>query len=279
VGSSVLLLPGSMGTAAFYDDVLADPRVAASGHHWVADTPPGFGGRPLAPGFTPTVESYATLTAARVAELGSDVVVGHSYFANVLLELVVSGCFAGRVAVLLSPSFAAADEEVGTRMLGRLSRVPAVGPLAWAIACRMLPLGLKGRVAESRRAELVAEMQRVDRDVARQMLVHHLDHLAAHPALSLAERLAASHTRTWVVRGEGDEVGLSGPSRQILESAPKVELVTVPDARHFVMVDQPAAVVEVVLQALASLGPGPEDPDVSSRSSPSRPGTSRSRPG
>ena len=42
---AALLLPGGLCTAAFYDDVLADPQLADSRIRLAAATVPGFGGR------------------------------------------------------------------------------------------------------------------------------------------------------------------------------------------------------------------------------------------
>ncbi len=48
---AALLLPGGLCTAAFYDDVLADPRLKEAPSRFVATTVPGFGGStPLASG-------------------------------------------------------------------------------------------------------------------------------------------------------------------------------------------------------------------------------------
>lgn len=41
---AALLLPGGLCTAAFYDDVLADPRLTEAPVRFVATTVPGFGG-------------------------------------------------------------------------------------------------------------------------------------------------------------------------------------------------------------------------------------------
>jgi pimeloyl-ACP methyl ester carboxylesterase len=52
------------------------------------------------------------------------------------------------------------------------------------------------------------------------------------------------------VRGEDDEVGFAEAERRKLRNCPRVSLVTVRDAKHFVMADQPGAVVDVTLRAL-----------------------------
>jgi pimeloyl-ACP methyl ester carboxylesterase len=103
-----LLLPGGLCTAVFYADQLADPRLATSGVCFIAATPPGFGGRPAPEDVR--VESYARLTAELGRSLGCHLVVGHSYSANVVIEMAAAGLFNGPV-VLLSPIFSREDEE------------------------------------------------------------------------------------------------------------------------------------------------------------------------
>ena len=246
---SVLLLPGAMCTSAFYDDVVADPRVAGSDLRWVAATPPGFGGRPVVKGFDPTIEAYAELTAQLAAHLGSDIIVGHSYFANVVLELVATGRFTGR-AVLLSPCFSAEDEEGDTKTLGRLARVPGLGRIVWGLLPRMMKVGMKGKFPAERQGALVREMQRFNGSLTRKLLRNYFDYLNGHG--SLAADLCDAGASTWVVRGDEDEIGLSDQDRTRLETGPTVELVLVPDAHHFVLVDQPADVVDVILRAAVS---------------------------
>ena len=234
-----------MGTAAFYDDLVADPRVREGDGRWYAATPPGFGGRPLPPSFVPSVESYARLTTDLADELGCATVVGHSYFANVAIEMAASG-FGGRV-VLLSPCLSFDDEEKDLKVLNRVGRLPGLGPLVWSLAPRMVPSGMKGRFPASRHEELVAEMKRIDPVVTRDLVLRYFDHLNKHG--SLVGRLGRSGVAAWIVRGEDDEIGLLPEEREGLLSCPALELITVPGARHFLMTDQPGAVVDVILAA------------------------------
>lgn len=55
----MLCLPGGLATTPFYDDVLAEPALAASGVRAIAMTLPGFGRVPFPPGFDASVEAYA----------------------------------------------------------------------------------------------------------------------------------------------------------------------------------------------------------------------------
>ena len=86
---TVLLLPGALCTAAFYDDLLAEPSMRDASIRFVATTLPGFGG--TAPLDDLSIENYAGLAGRLAADLGCDAVVGHSLGANVAIEMVASG--------------------------------------------------------------------------------------------------------------------------------------------------------------------------------------------
>ena len=248
-GGSVLLLPGAMCTAAFYDDVAADPRVRDGDTRWITATPPGFGGQPVPDGFVPTVEAYAEIAGDLAAEVGADTIVAHSYFANVAIEMAVTGRFTGRL-VLLSPCFAAADEESDTRMFARLAGVPVVGRVVWRLLPKLMGVGMKGRFPAAAQARLVAEMKRFGPKVTRRLVRSYFAYLETHEG-AIATRLCGSGVATWLVRGEDDEVGFSELERRKLQNCPRVSLITVREAKHFVMADQPGAVVDVTLRALA----------------------------
>ena len=78
---SVLLLPGALCTAVFYDDLLAEPDIRDASVRFVATTLPGFGA--TTPPADLSIESYARLASRLASDLGCDVVVGHSLGANV----------------------------------------------------------------------------------------------------------------------------------------------------------------------------------------------------
>jgi pimeloyl-ACP methyl ester carboxylesterase len=243
--TTVLLLPGAMCTAAFYDDLVADPRFAERGVRLVAVTPPGFGGEPAPPDVS--VESYARIGADLASEHGADVVVGHSYWANVIIEMAATGGFAGPV-VLLSPCFSREDEEKDFRVIDRLGRIPGIGRLPFLLLPRGMDSAMKGRLPADRHDALVAEMLRTDMKVTRPLIRKYFDHLDRHG--SLVDRLSGSGVPAWVVYGENDEIGLTAAERAGLEQAENVTLVTVPGAAHMLMTDQPAATADVIFAAL-----------------------------
>ena len=119
---TVLLLPGGWCTAVFYQELMAQPALA--GIRLVAVSLPGNGGTSAPADLS--VENYARLTAELADRLGCTAVLGHSMGANVALEMVGSGAFAGPV-VLLAPSFSRQDEAMIIRVLDRLAEVPGEG--------------------------------------------------------------------------------------------------------------------------------------------------------
>jgi pimeloyl-ACP methyl ester carboxylesterase len=244
-----LLLPGALCSAAFYADVLAEPAIADAGVRLVAATPPGFGGNPAPAGFDMSIESYAELVEHEAERLGCDAVVGHSHFANVLIEVAARGRFRGPL-VLLSPCFSREDEEKDVRQLDRIARVPGIGALVFRLAPLMMSSSMKGRLPEARHDELVREMKKGARGPARQLIVRYFDHLDRHG--SLVARLVDSGVPAWVVRGDEDEIGLTDSEAAALEAAPSVTTVTIPGARHFSMTDEPAAVARTILSAIVT---------------------------
>ena len=63
---TVLLLPGALATALFYDDLLAEPEVLDGAIRFVATTLPGFGGTPAPDDLS--MENYARLAGRLAAD-------------------------------------------------------------------------------------------------------------------------------------------------------------------------------------------------------------------
>ena len=116
---TVLLLPGALCTAAFYDELIAEPSLRRASIRFAATTLPGFGG--TEPLDDLSVENYARVAGRLAADLGCDAVVGHSLGANVAIEMVATGAFKCHI-VLLSPSLSRKDESKFPRALDVLAR-------------------------------------------------------------------------------------------------------------------------------------------------------------
>ena len=175
----MLCLPGGLATARFYDDVLAEPALAASGVRAIARTLPGFGRVPFPPGFDASVEAYAAFAGNLARDLGCHAVVGHSFGANVAIEMAVGGHFGGHL-ILLAPTFSAEDEMRGLATFNRIGYVPGLRSLVTALLFRSLPKMLKGEVPPDRVDRLAAEMASNDRAAIRLTLRRSFEYLYRH---------------------------------------------------------------------------------------------------
>jgi pimeloyl-ACP methyl ester carboxylesterase len=244
---TVLLIPGALASAAFYDDLIAEPTLRETPTRLVATTLPGFGGtEPLE---DVSVENYAAVAGRVAGELGCDAVVGHSLGANVAIEMVAAGAFSGPV-VLLSPSFSRADESKFPRALDRLSGV--FGHLPYSLMLRIIGPAMKSGLPPDRREALIGELRNNDPRFLRRQTHEYLEYLDRHG--SLAPRLGGAGVRTVIVFGEHDDIGLRDDERRTLEGYANVEIVEVPDAGHFTLNQAPGRIAELLLDALGSSG-------------------------
>ena len=246
---AVLMLPGALASAIFYDDLVAELTKVDASIRFVATTLPGFGRTPALEDVS--VEEYARTAGALAADLGCDVVIGHSLGANVALEMAAAGAFSGPV-VLISPSFSREDESRFPRALDRLSSV--FGHAPYALMLKVIGPAMKSGLPPDRQGELIADLQNNDARFVRRQTRRYLEYLDRHG--SLAPRLCASGVPAWVVFGDSDDVGLTDEERTVLEECPSVSLVTISDAGHFTLNLKPAEVADVVLQALARTSAG-----------------------
>jgi pimeloyl-ACP methyl ester carboxylesterase len=247
----VLLLPGWLCTDEIFADLLAEPTLAAAGVRLVAANPPGFKGLPLTEGCDATIPAYADLLERLAARERPDVILGHSYFANVCIELAARGTFAGPL-VLVSPSLRRAAEPGDSRTLDRLLRVPGLGALVLRLAYAGLESLFSAYFTPETRHRLkavVAEARRFPRPIARRLITGFFDDLRRHG--DLTPRLAASRNPVWYVRGEQDNIKLPEDARAALTASGHVTFHDVPGSKHFVMIDRPAALAEVLRAALA----------------------------
>jgi pimeloyl-ACP methyl ester carboxylesterase len=248
-----LLLPGGMCSIEFYADVMAQPTVIQARLGMVAATLPGFGR--TTPPADLSMENYARLMGKFAAAEDCDVVVGHSLGANVAIEMAALDVFSGPL-VLLSPTFSRADEARFLGILDQVGRVPALGPLAWTAMLKAVPQMmkkemLKGKVPKDRADTLAADMGNNDPEFCRHLVRHYYEYLDRHP--SLVARLRDSGARSWVVRGDHDDIGLKDQERRDLEASPQITMVTVPNAGHLVLVEQPRRVAEVIVEATGTV--------------------------
>ena len=243
---AVLLLPGALASAAFYDDLLAEPTLTSASVRFVVTTLPGYAGTPALA--DSSMEGLAASARKVAVDLGCDAIVGHSLGANVALEVAGSQTFSGPV-VLLSPSFSRKDESRFPRTLDRLSRL--LGTLPYTLMLKMIGPAMKSSLPPARRDALIVELEKNDPRDVRTGTRLYLEYLDRHG--SLVARLCDSGTRSWVVFGEHDDIGLGDDERRSLEACGDVTLVTIPDTGHFALNDKPAVVAGIVLEAVSSI--------------------------
>ena len=242
---AVLLLPGALCTAPFYDDLIARPELGEI--RFVATTLPGFGG--TSPLDDLRMETYARRAGSLADDLGCNAVVGHSLGANVALEMLAAGEFSGP-AGLLAPSFSREDEFRELTILDRVARVPGLGHLAWMATIKTIGSGVKGDFPGARHDALVAEMKKNDPGLCRRIIRHYFEYLDRHG--SLVPRLCGAGVKTWVAFGDRDDVGLTDVERHGLEECPHVTLVRIPAAGHFTANEDPGRVARLLLDGLSS---------------------------
>ncbi|HEY7273327.1 MAG TPA: alpha/beta hydrolase [Actinoplanes sp.] len=238
---TVLLIPGSLATAVFYAEVMAEPSLRDV--RLVAATLPGQGG--TQPAGEPSIENYARLTGELAADLGAQVLVGHSTGGSVVLEAAASGAFSGPL-VLLAASLSRRDEPLAPRILDRLSTV--FGHLPYAVALRFIGSMLGGGVPADRLDALVAELRKNDPRLVRRHNRLYLKYLDRHG--STAWRLCESGVRAWVVYGEQDEVGITDTERTILDDCPSTTVQTIAGTGHLIPNTRPDVVANLITQAL-----------------------------
>ena len=240
---TVLLLPGAMASHVFFEDVAAEPMLNTV--RLVATTLPGYAGTP--PPLDDSVEAYAGQAGKLAADLGADVVVGHSVGANVAIEMGAAGPFSGSL-VLLSPSFSRKDESIVPRALDRLATV--FGHLPYTLVLKMIGSMLKGAVPDNRREALAAELQKNDPRFVRRNMHSVLRYYDRHGVL--APRLCSSGLRAWVVFGEHDDTKLQDGERRELDSCPHVDLMTIPGTGHFTLNTHPGRIAELIVEAISA---------------------------
>jgi pimeloyl-ACP methyl ester carboxylesterase len=240
---TILLLPGALATAVFYDDLLAEPSLSDAPIRFVATTLPGFGAS--APPEDLSMESYSGQAAKLAADLGCDVVVGHSLGANVAIEMASAGEFAGPL-VLLSPSFSRTDESKFPRALDRLSRV--FGHLPYSLMLKIVGPAMKSGLPAARREALIAELKKNDPRFLRRQTRLYLEYLDRYG--SLAQRFSDSGVPAWVVFGESDDIGITSEERNVLETSPHVSIVEIPETGHFALNQKPGEIATIVLEAI-----------------------------
>ncbi len=240
----VLLLPGGACSAAFYDELTAEPALA--GLRLVAATLPGHAGTP-APRDLST-QNYGRLAAQLAAVKHCELVLGFSMGSTVALEMATTARFAGPL-ILTGASFSAKAESTMLEVLDALGRV--TGALPYAFMRSMFgPMLKQSTIPAQRRAELRAEFRRNRPSTMRKLIRAYLRDLRREPLIG--ERLGALTAPIWIVHADKGDGQLTSQERRSLEDCPNVTVVTIPGQSFFLPNEHPAELAALVVKALAS---------------------------
>ena len=217
---TVLLLPGGWCTALFYDELMAEPAVAAL--RLIAVTLPGNGGTPppddlsmeklrqthRRPRGPPALRRRGRSQPRRQRGPGD----------GRIRSLCRTGGAAG--TVLLAPR--RSDGHQGAGPAG-----PVLGHLPFRVMRTMMRFAVRDTpLPPARLAVLVGELQKNDPKVMRGGIRRYLQYLDRHG--SVATRLGASGVPAWVVHGESGDGGITMEERRTLQAYPQVRIVTIP---------------------------------------------------
>jgi len=244
----VLLLPGFLCTDFIYADMLNDPLILKAGIQLVAGNPPGFKGQPAKEDFDYTIESYAKEVEAFNSLEPFDLIVGHSFFANVMIEVAARNQYPGPI-MLISPSLYREAEGVDTRIMDNMSRIPGIGHLTIWISSQMLESLFESYFTKEKQDKIkpfVAEAEKTSPAVARILLNSFFDYIDKYG--DLTDRLLKTHQPVWYVRGDKDCIEFSEDARKRLNEASLITIKDVPGGMHFIMIDQPHAINRIILE-------------------------------
>jgi pimeloyl-ACP methyl ester carboxylesterase len=245
----VLLLPGGACSAAFYNELTAEPALA--GLRLVAATLPGHAGTP-APGDLST-QNYGRLAAQLAAVKHCDTVLGFSMGSTVALEMATTAGFTGPL-ILTGASFSRKAESTMLEVLDALARV--TGALPYAFMRSMFgPMLRQSRIPAQRQAELLAEFKRNQPKELRKLIRAYLHDLGREPLIG--DRLRALDVPVWIVHADKGDGRLTTQERRSLEDCPNVSVVTISGRSFFLPNEHPAQLAALIVDALATVSATP----------------------
>ena len=245
----VLLLPGGACSAAFYNELAAEPVLADL--RLVAATLPGHAGTP-APSDLST-RNYGRLAAQLATAKRCDMVLGFSMGSTIALEMATRAGFTGPL-ILTGASFSRQAESTMLEVLDALARV--TGALPYAFMRSMFgPMLKQSTIPAERQAELLAEFKRNQPKDLRKLIRAYLRDLGREPLIG--DRLRALNAPVWIVHADKGDGRLTTQERLSLEGRPNVTVVTIPGRSFFLPNEHPAQLADLIVEALATVSAAP----------------------
>jgi pimeloyl-ACP methyl ester carboxylesterase len=244
----VLLLPGGACSAAFYNELTAEPALA--GLRLVAATLPGHAGTP-APSDLST-QNYGRLAAQLAAVKHCDTVFGFSMGSTVALEMAATAGYTGPL-ILTGAAFSRKAESTMLEVFDALARVTGALPYAF-MRSMFAPMLKQSAIPAPRQAELLAEFKRNRPSAMRKHIRSYLRDLRNEPLIG--DRLRILDAPIWIVHAEKGDGRLTTQERQSLENCPNVTVLTIPGRSFFLPNEHPARLADLIVEALAAAPAG-----------------------
>lgn len=246
----VLLLPGLFCTDVIFTDMLNDPSMENAGIHLVAADPPGFKGLPLDDNFEISIENYSILIEKLIQKENYDLIVGHSFFANVAIEIGARNNYTGKL-MLLSPSLYSDAEPFDVRLLDSMTRVPGIGYVSMQITYQILDTIFEPYLAQENQGKvnlLVKEAQKTHQDITQKQLNAFFDHIEAYE--NLTDRLLTANNQIFYVIGTDDNIEFSDAARKKLSGNKNITIKDIENGKHFLMIDYPQKINALIAELL-----------------------------
>jgi len=246
----VLLLPGLFCTDVIFTDMLNDPSMENAGIHLVAADPPGFKGLPVDDEFEISIENYAILLEKLTQKENYDLIVGHSFFANVAIELGARSNYTGKI-MLLSPTLYSDAEPFDVRLLDSMTRVPGIGYVSMQMTYQLLDTIFEPYLAQENQDKvdlLVKEAQKSQQDIIQKQLNAFFDHIETYE--NLTDRLLTANNRIINVIGTKDNIEFSDSSRKKLSGSKNITIKDIEKGKHFLMIDHPQKINSIIAEFL-----------------------------
>ncbi len=246
----VLLIPGLMGSDFVFSKLMNNSALEEAGVHLIGGNPPGFKGNLLPDDFDFHISSYAASVEAIAEAETVNLILGHSFGANVLIEVAFRRKFKGKL-MLISPSLCRDSETKDMKMLDKYSRNKLLKGLMWSVTYASIKSAFTPYFKDpDDLASVVRDAKLIPKKIAAEIFLGYFDYLIRHPDLD--ERLITTTVPVYYLRGDKDDIGFTQKNRETLKKSSLVKLFEVPNASHFAMNDNPEEVARLIIEMLNS---------------------------
>ena len=248
VSHRVLLIPGLMGTDYVFSKLMNEKTLADNEIQLFAGNPPGFKGQPIPEGFGFSIQEYAQSVEDLCKNEKIDLILGHSFGANVLIEVSERNIFKGKL-MLISPSLDRDAETKEMKMLDSMTRKPILSSIMWQLTY----LSMKTAFApyfkkEEELKKIVSEAKKAPIKIAKSIFIGYFDYISG--GKNLLQKLSKSENNIYYLRGDGDDIIITDDYKKVLETSPNIKFFTIKNSTHFAMCDNPKDIAELILKQI-----------------------------